>query len=71
MKIKDAVVIDRVLLLDIVSVLYGTDIKIEYQDLEPIVKDAYNAGSAYTIGSHEFMKQTHKNLNDYLNDKEI
>jgi hypothetical protein len=60
MKIKDAVVIDRDLLLNIVSVLYGTDIKIEYQELEPIIKDAYNAGYDWD-----------KDIEGYLNDTEI
>jgi len=73
MKIKDAVVINRYLLEEIISIIKsnGYDEIVNYQPLEPIIKDAYNAGCAYTIGSHELMKQTHKDIKCYLNDTEI
>lgn len=39
--------------------------------VEAIVRDAFNEGCAYTVGSHKLMQQIHKDLNQYLNDTEI
>lgn len=34
--------------------------------LIPEIEKAFNAGSAYTVGSHEYFIQTHLNKKDYV-----
>lgn len=34
--------------------------------LIPVVKNAFNAGGAYTLGSHKEFKQLHLNKQDYI-----
>jgi len=34
--------------------------------LIPVVKNAFNAGGAYTLGSHKEFKQSHLNKQDYI-----
>jgi len=34
--------------------------------LEPIIENSFDAGSAYCLGSHELFKQTHPNKQEYI-----
>lgn len=78
MKIKDCVVIEREVLKDVIIQLQhlgqnnivGT-LRSNSKPLEPIIRDAFNSGCAYTVGSHDLMQQIHKDLNQYLNETEI
>ena len=71
MKIKDAVVIPRWVLNQIIEELndsdkndYACTLNIESKELEPIVKDAY-------FKEDYLFELTPADFNDYLNDTEI
>ncbi len=51
----------------IVGDAYGAGhYELDHSALQEILKDAFNAGCAYTIGSHKDFKQTHHNCSEFM-----